>query len=201
MRGVILAGGAAARFGGAPKGLQEVGGRRILDRVIAACMAAFDTPPLLVAGDPQASAWQPGLEVVPDLLPGHGPLGGLLTAVVRGPAPVLVVAWDMPFVSAELLRRLADGLHEADVCLPASPGRRSVEPLCAAYGPGCEPAIRAALDRGERQLVAFHHAVRTTILAWHEVAAFGDPSTLFLNVNTPDDLERARLIDAAPPSP
>lgn len=201
MRGVILAGGAAARFGGTAKGLQEVGGRRILDRVTAACTAAFGVSPLLVANDPQAEAWVPGMDVVPDLLPGHGPLGGLLTAVVCGPAPVVVVAWDMPFVSAGLLRRLADGLQAADVCLPASRGRRGVEPLCAAYGPRCEPAIRAALARGDRQLVAFHDAVRTAILPLHEVATFGDPSALFLNVNTPDDLEHARRLDGAPSPP
>ena len=80
--------------------------------------------------------------------PGLGSLGGIYTAVVEAPAPVVCVAWDMPFVSEALLRRLADGLETHDACLPQSDGRRGVEPLCAAYGPACREAIARSLDAG-----------------------------------------------------
>ena len=196
MRGVILAGGHATRFGGQPKGLLAVGGRRVLDRVMEACTTAFVVPPLVVANDPSAATWAPHLDVVPDLLPDAGPLGGLLTAIECGPAPVVVVAWDMPFVTAPLLRALADGLAGADLCLPASPGRRGVEPLCAAYGAACGPAIRASLAAGAREAIAFHASVRVRVLPLDVIAAFGDPRHLFDNVNTPDDLHRANRADA-----
>lgn len=191
MRGAILAGGGATRFGGRPKGLESVGGVRILDRLVDAFLDAFGTLPLLIANDPDAAEWRPDLHVLPDIHPGAGALGGILTAVSAGPQPVVCVAWDMPFVPAALLRRLADELGAVDAVLPASGGRRGVEPMCAGYGPGCRPAIESAITAGDLRAIAFHSAVRTCILPVETIASFGDPSTLFFNVNSQDDLTQA----------
>ena len=192
MRPVILAGGGATRYGGRPKGLETVGGVRIIDRLIGAFGEVFSTPPLLVANDPAAAGWGTGLEIHTDTRPGEGALGGLLTAltIARG-APVVVAAWDMPFVPPALLRELAAGLATHDAFLPASGGPRGVEPMLAAYGPACLPAIGAALDRGDRRAIAFHDAVRVGILPVERVASHGDPALLFLNVNTPEELAHA----------
>jgi molybdopterin-guanine dinucleotide biosynthesis protein A len=188
VRGAILAGGGATRFGGKPKGLEVVGGERILDRLARVMTAAFDGPPLLVANAPEAPDWRPDLRTVPDVRPGLGSLGGIYTAVVEAPAPVVCVAWDMPFVTEALLRRLADGLLEHDACLPQSDGRRGVEPLCAAYGPACREAIARSLDEGDLRAIAFHARIGVGILPLSEVVRFGDPELLFFNVNTTDDL-------------
>jgi molybdopterin-guanine dinucleotide biosynthesis protein A len=188
----ILAGGGATRFGGRPKGLETVAGRRILDRLVDACVAALGREPLLVANDPQATSWRPDLRVVPDVVPGLGALGGILTAVTLAPAPVVCVAWDMPFVTPPLLRALAEGLDGADACLPESGGRRGLEPLCAAYGPACESAIRRALAANDHRAIAFHPFVRVAILKVDRVRTFGDPAILFFNVNTTGDLARAQ---------
>jgi molybdopterin-guanine dinucleotide biosynthesis protein A len=176
---------------GEPKGLLEVGGSRILDRVVDAFVEALGTLPLLVANAPGAAAWRTDLRVVSDRRPGLGSLGGLYTAVMEAPAPVVSVAWDMPFVPAALIRELALGLAEQDVCIPASGGRRGVEPLCAAYGPACGPAMAEALDRGDLRAIAFHQAVRVQVVPEERVRRFGDPARLFFNVNTADDLVRA----------
>ncbi|MBA3257845.1 MAG: molybdenum cofactor guanylyltransferase [Gemmatimonadales bacterium] len=191
MRGAILAGGGATRFGGRPKGLELVGGERILDRLADTMAAAFGAAPLLVANAPEAAGWRPGLRVVADVRPNLGSLGGIYTAVVETPAPVVCVAWDMPFVSPDLLRRLADGLDDHDAVLPQSDGRRGVEPLCAAYGPACREAIAATLDEGDLRAIGFHRRIRVGILPLAEVARRGDPALLFFNVNTADDLARA----------
>jgi molybdopterin-guanine dinucleotide biosynthesis protein A len=150
--------------------------------------AAFDGPPLLVANAPEAPDWRPEIRTVADLRPGLGSLGGIYTAVAQAPAPVVCVAWDMPFVSETLLRRLADGLLEHDAFLPQSDGRRGVEPLCAAYGPACLEAIAHSLDEGDLRAIAFHGRIRVGILPLSEVGRFGDPELLFFNVNTADDL-------------
>jgi molybdopterin-guanine dinucleotide biosynthesis protein A len=191
VRGVVLAGGAAARFGGRPKGLERVGGERILDRVVRAVERTTGRPPLLVANDPAAGDWHPGIAVVPDTRGGCGSLGGIYTAVAAGDGPALVVAWDMPFISPDLLEALARRSEGYDAFLPESGGRRGIEPLCAVYGPACGPAIRARLDRDDLRAIAFHEDVRVGTLPLAEVAAFGDPATLFFNVNTAEDLARA----------
>lgn len=194
IRGAIIAGGAARRFGGGPKGLASVGGERILDRLVAAFEEALGDVPLLVANDAEAASWRRGLRVVGDLEPGGGALGGLYTAVVEGPAPVVCAAWDMPFVTPAFIERLASGLSSADAVLPASMGRRGVEPLCAAYGERCRSPMAEALSRGDLRAVSFHDAVQTCILPLDEVRRFRDPALLFFNVNTEDDLEQAGLL-------
>jgi molybdopterin-guanine dinucleotide biosynthesis protein A len=191
VRGAVLAGGAAQRYGGEPKGLLEVGGRRILDRVVDALVAGTGGLPLLVANAPDASSWRPDLATTPDTRPDCGSIGGIYTAVTSGSGPVLCVAWDMPFVTDHLLRALADGSAGYDAFLPESGGRRGLEPLCAVYGPACGPAIERQLALGDLRAIGFHSDVRVGTLSLDRVRQLGDPDVLFLNVNTPEDLARA----------
>jgi len=189
--GAILAGGGATRFGGKPKGLEQVGGERILDRLVTVLTSALGQPPLLVANAPDAGDWRPDLRTVSDVRPGLGSLGGIYTAVAEAPAPVVCVAWDMPFVSESLIRALAIGLDQHDAMVPQSSGRRGVEPLCAAYGPGCRDAIAHSLTAGDLRAIGFHERVRVGILTLAQVRALADPDFVFFNVNTADDLARA----------
>ena len=191
VRGAVIAGGESTRFDGRPKGLELVGGVRILDRLVGVFEEALGDSPILVANAEDAGTWRPGLAVVPDTRPGNGALGGIYTAVLAAPAPVVCVAWDMPFVPAPLLRALADGLAEADACLPASGGPRGVEPLCGAYGAAAGPAIAAALDAGDLRAIGFHDRIKVGILSSIAVRAFGDPAVMFFNVNTSDHLAEA----------
>ncbi len=191
IRGAIIAGGQATRFGGRPKGLEAVGGVRILDRLVAAFEEAFSVAPILIANAADAATWRPDLRVVADVRPGMGSLGGIYTAILAAPAPVVLAAWDMPFVSTGLLRALADGLRDADACLPESNGPRGLEPLCAAYGPACGPAIEASLEAGDLRAVGFHDRIKVGILSTTRVRTLGDPAALFFNVNTADDLAEA----------
>jgi molybdopterin-guanine dinucleotide biosynthesis protein A len=191
LRGAVLAGGAARRYGGRPKGLVELGGRRILDRVVDAVRGVTGAPPLLVANAPDGPGWRPDLHTVPDVRPGCGSLGGIYTAVVSGAGPVLCIAWDMPFVTPGLLRALVDGSAGYDAFLPESDGKRGVEPLCAVYGPACAPAIERRLARGDLKAIGFHPEVKVGTLPLERVREFGEPDVLFFNVNTPEDLERA----------
>ena len=191
MNGAIVAGGLATRFGGKPKGLERIHGIRILDRLVEGFLEAFGEPPILIANAPEGATWRPGLRTVRDVVPGLGALGGIYTAVKEAPAPVVLVAWDMPFVTPSLLKELAAGLEAADACLPESDGPRGLEPLCAAYGPAVGPAIEAGLARGDRRAIAFHDSVRVAILNDAKIRSLGDPGRLFFNVNTAEDLERA----------
>ena len=199
--GVILAGGQARRYGGAPKGLERIGGHRIIDRVARVLAAAADGL-LLVANDPDADSWLPGVPVAADVRPGNGSLGGIHAALTYAAKPVLVVAWDMPFVPAALLAELRTLGRGADVAVPESASTRGVEPLCAYYDPACLGPIERHLDAGDRRVVGFYDDVRVARMPDLQVRRFGDPALMFLNVNSPDELvlaERhaARIDDAA----
>jgi molybdopterin-guanine dinucleotide biosynthesis protein A len=189
--GVILAGGRATRFAGAPKGLARVGGSRIVDRVAEALGGCDEL--LVVANDDEATRWLPGVPVARDVRPGLGALGGLHTAISHAREAALVVAWDMPFVGASLLgelRALASGAYDAVVpCGPAG-----AEPLCALYTRSCLHVAERLLSAGERRARALSEAVPTWWMECEDVARHGDPRTLFFSVNTPEDLTAAEVV-------
>ena len=186
LTGVILAGGQATRYGGLPKGLERVRGVRIVDRVRSALEPAVDDL-LLIANDPGACEWVPGVRCESDVLRDVGSIAGIHAALVHAGGPVLVVAWDMPFVPTALLRALRAAGETADAAVPESDSRRGLEPLCAFYGPACVPAIEQRVASGDRRVVAFYDDVRLARVPAVDVAAFGDPALLFMNINTPEE--------------
>jgi molybdenum cofactor guanylyltransferase len=191
----ILAGGRARRLGGMVKNTLVLDGVRIIDRQIAVLRSVAD-PIFIIAqnAEPFASL---GLAVVPDVLPGCGALGGIYTAIVRSPRPrTLVVAGDLPFLSAALLERLAE-TTDADVVVPRGP--RGYEPLCAVYSSACAEPIRRRLDRGSLKASVLPEGVRVEEIGPETLAAYDPDGLLFVNVNTPHDYERARdLIESLP---
>lgn len=199
LTGVVLAGGRASRFGGRPKGLASVGGARILDRVADALAATTDVL-LLIAHAPDADRWLPGVRVAGDVHPGCGALGGLHAALTHASGDVLVLAWDMPFVPPSLLAELRDvGRAGAHAVLPLHPDGHP-EPLCAFYAAPCRALAESLLARGERRAGALADAASAVRLTPAEVARHGDPRTLLLSVNTPEDLARAAtLVDTGAP--
>ena len=193
--GVILAGGANRRYG-SHKALARIGGRTILERTIDA-LAPTVRHVVIVANEPELYRGY-GPEVRPDVRPGHGVLGGILTAVGWAAEErceaALVLGCDMPFLPTSLLARIAEEAGPEGVTVPASDGRRGFEPLCAAYGIGTREQMEAALDRGERKVISFFPHVPVRILDFDTVNRFGDPSRMFLNVNRPEDRERAERL-------
>lgn len=190
LSGAIVAGGMSARFAGQPKGLRVVGGIRIIDRVAAALRQIVRTV-VLVANDPQASGWLPDTPVHSDGRPERGSLVGLETAIRHARGPVVVVAWDMPFVSPELLALIVRSQGSgAGAVVPE--GRRGLEPMCALYTQECLPAIERALDRGELRLSSvLTQMPRLVRIPVARVSDLGDPDRLFFNVNTQAQLEAA----------
>lgn len=171
-------------------------GTRVLDRVASALREATDDL-LLVANDPAADAWLPGVPCVRDLRRQRGPLGGVHAALTHSNGAVLVVAWDMPFVAPALLaelRRLGRGGHAAVV--PEGAGGR-LEPACALYAPSSRLELERWLDGGRSGAAAFLlHCPGVLRLPLAEVSRFGDPARLFFSVNTPAALAEAEAFAA-----
>jgi molybdopterin-guanine dinucleotide biosynthesis protein A len=184
--GAILAGGLATRYAGTPKGLERVGGVRIIDRARAALEPVVDEL-LLIANDDAAPDWLPDVRCERDVLRDVGSIAGIHAALVHAQTPVIVVAWDMPFVSTDLLATLREVGEDVDAAVPESDSRRGLEPLCAYYTPACLPAIEHRVAAGDRRIVAFYDDVRVARVSVDVVAKFGDPALLFMNVNTPEE--------------
>jgi molybdopterin-guanine dinucleotide biosynthesis protein A len=177
----ILAGGRATRLGGVNKGALEVGGTPIVDRQLEALRSV--TRDIFVVGPPHPLWTARGLRVVADEFDGGGPLAGIYTALLHSPADrTLVVGCDMPFLSPDVLSRLAS-VADAEVVVARS--SRGIEPLCAIYSRACAAEIRGRLERGAYEA--------STLPAGFRVAEVGVARDLvFVNVNTPHDYERAK---------
>ena len=132
-----------------------------------------------------------------DAAPDQGPLAGLLAALEGAPGrAALLLGVDLPLVPKHLLERLVALGPSVDAVVPVSP--RGSEPLCALYGATCLEPVRRRVAAGDLTMTAFWPDVRVRELGPAELEAFGNPSELFLNVNAPEDYERALGLGAGP---
>lgn len=145
---VVLAGGAARRLGGADKPGVRVGGRALLDRVLAACADARTT---VVVADPRPTA-RPVTWAREDP-PGGGPLAALGAGLHHTTAQdVVVLSADLPFLAADTVQHLLTALRTSDAdgaLLTDAEGRD--QPLVAAYRADAlrrELAVLAAAGAG-----------------------------------------------------
>jgi len=193
--GVCLCGGGSRRMG-RDKALLPLGERRLIDYPLEA-LGAVAGRTVLACGERPRYA-ELGLPLALDTGPGAGPLRGLLAGLEAARTPwVVALACDMPRASAGALEALLGHAArcELDACLAET--ERGTQPLFAAYRSHCAPAVRAALERGERRLVAFHgepfvpasgapRPLRIGSLRLEERAGEA------LNVNTPEELRAER---------
>jgi molybdopterin-guanine dinucleotide biosynthesis protein MobB len=131
-----------------------------------------------------------GLPVVTDALQVRGSAVGIYTALLASPTDrVLCLACDMPFVTPDLVRRLVERSAGYDVYVPRH--GPYYQPLCAVYAKSAADAYERFLDEGGRRIFSVYSQVNTGYLDLGD-GRFGDPDELFMNVNTPADLEAAR---------
>jgi len=185
--GLLLTGGASRRMG-SDKALLEVGGQRLADRAAAALAAVAE--PVLEVG-PGRSA----LRCVREDPPGSGPLAAVAAgaAALRAgghDGPVIVLAVDMPFVTVELLRLLADRPGPA-TAVPWAGGHPQV--LCARYGPEALAGVERLRAAGGVSLKRLVEAMDANgEVGWiqpEEWRAVAGPEAL-ADVDTPGDLRR-----------
>ncbi len=190
--GVVQAGGKSTRMGGRPKALIQLGGRSIVERVVAALTPVVDGV-LVVTNTPELYAFL-GLPMVADVYPDHGSLGGIYSGLSAAGEIAFTVACDMPFLHPEVVRLVVARAGEGDVVIPRV--GEQYETMHAAYGKACLPHIEERLRAGRLRIVGFFDRVRVVEIGEAEIARFRDPAVAFMNVNTPDELERARALAA-----
>jgi molybdopterin-guanine dinucleotide biosynthesis protein A len=184
--GLLLTGGGSRRMG-IDKAALVVDGERLAERAAAALAAVVS--PVLEVGPGRTS-----LPVVTEADPGAGPLGALAAGADAlshhgHEGGAVVLATDLPFVTAQLVRALASHSSEATV-VPVVAGRR--QPLAARYSPsalGLAPGLFAA---GRRALTALLDEVDVVELREDDLTPLVDLRELE-DVDTPEDLARLGL--------
>ncbi|TIT01800.1 molybdenum cofactor guanylyltransferase MobA [Mesorhizobium sp.] len=196
--GIILAGGQSRRMGGGDKSLFALGGRRVLDHVVARLAPQVGPLALSANGDPSRFA-KFGLPVLADTVEGYaGPLAGVLTGLEWASmacSAVVTVAGDTPFFPEDLVGRLAAVVKERPgaIAVASSGGKR--HPTFALWPLGLHDALRRFLvDEDNRRVFAFierHGFVDVEFPMWNSGGREIDP---FFNINTPDDLAEAERL-------
>jgi len=195
---VVLAGGAGRRLGGVDKAGLVVGGRTLLDRVLSA--AAGVAGRLVVVGPPRPVALGPAVIFLEEEAPGGGPVPAVVAALkaTGGASVVVVLAVDLPLLTGPDLGRMVAALTEADppvgAVAAASPSGRP-NPLLAAYRADALRQAVSELGTGAGMAAARLLPADVVVIDLGAVAT--------LNLNTPDDLERAaelagRLVRRSP---
>ncbi len=189
-RGVALAiqcGGESRRMGG-DKALLPFAGGTLLDWVRDRVTPLFEHV-FIVARDVSRYGHM-GLPVVTDALQTRGSAVGVYTAIAASPEEhVLCLACDMPFVPSEVLLVLAEGRADYQVYVPRH--GEYMQPLCAVYSRSVGPVYQDFLMAGRRRIDSLYPEVFTGYLDVGD-GRYGDPDTIFMNVNTPVELEAAR---------
>ena len=189
---LVFGGGRATRLGGVNKALLEVGGVRIIDRILETVAPLADEIVLLTN---DSSLEEIGsLRLVYDAVPHAGVLPALAAGLATATHNVCIaVACDMPFVSRALFEYLLQLLTDdaADVVIPRTEGY--LEPMHAVYRRDTvRAAITNALARGEQRMNSYFREVHVREVTEPEWRRLDPRGRAFFNVNTPDDLADAR---------
>lgn len=192
--GVVLAGGRSRRMG-RDKAVLRLDGETLLERAARrlerALAAAFgeERAEVVIAGGDRRHPGSRDRARVRDG-PGGGPAAGILGAAAARPGhDLVVVACDLPRLPAALLSRLA-AAGAGDLLVPRHAG--GIEPLCARWGQAALRALAARVAAGEMALHAVAADPGLDVRYLEGEALSGDPAEIFLNLNTPADLDRLR---------
>ena len=182
----ILTGGSGRRLGGVFKPGLQFGGRSILERQVKTLHAAGIHRIVCVGRAP--SAGLPLLPFAADVLTGSA-LGGIYSALLIATTPVvLVLAGDLPLVSAPLLEALA-ALDDRDAIVPRLNGRW--HPLCASFNRRIAPRLKKRLDAGQLRVTAALAELKVHEIGDAELRRLDAHEALLININTPDDYQHA----------
>lgn len=187
---VVLAGGTGTRLGGG-KPWRTLAGRRLVD--LALERARELCPQVVVSAADCADFADLTCPVVADRWPGQGPLAALVTVFLDTPATsMLLLPVDAPLMRPALLRRILElRLGQKAVCCQGPGG---LEPLMAWYSRDCLPWAQRLVQAGERRPHRLLKQVKAYTMSREEVARVDPEDLSFINVNFPQDLERAERL-------
>ena len=185
LQAFILAGGASSRMG-TDKSLLPIEGQTFTGRIAETLLKLTDT--VSVVGRETDLR----LPAVPDVYPQWGALGGLhaaLTACKRDWA--IVVACDLPFVTAELFSFLAEKRMDHEAVVPIQEDERP-QPLAALYRvEPCRQRATELIEAGRRRPLDLLEAVKTRWVSFAEIRNLDQAQRFFVNINTPSDYYEA----------
>ncbi|MFC2052092.1 molybdenum cofactor guanylyltransferase [Chloroflexota bacterium] len=191
---IILAGGKNLRMGRS-KASEIIGGKSLIEHVIER-LRPLTRQILIVTSQQRPDLTVAGVETLVDLYPDRGPLAGIYTGLrYSQPSHSIVVACDMPFLNAGLLRHMVKLSRNFDAVVPRLEEGK-VEPLHAVYSKSCLSVMEGMMKHNQLGVHSFLEAVNVRYVEREECQRL-DPELLsFFNINYQSDLDRAIMLAA-----
>ncbi len=184
----ILAGGKSTRMG-TDKAFVEFEGETLLAHALLKAKTVA-TQVRIVGPREKFELYGP---VIEDVFPERGPLGGIHAALETTPTDLnLVLAVDMPYVTTDFLKYLADQARATDalVTLPRADGQW--QPLCAVYRRAFLELVQPALEAGRNRIDALFQPEVLRVIDETELTEGDFDAAMFHNLNRPEDVVRSR---------
>ncbi len=192
---IILAGGRNRRFG-RNKALEPIEGQSLIERVIESIKPLTNQILVVTSPEKTETPFTGKVEILTDIYPARGPLGGIYTGLQAARSQYsIVVACDMPFLNASLLRHMLELAHDFDAVVPQL-GEAQIEPLHAIYARSCLAGMKSMLEQGQLRINSFLKTIRVRYIDKAECQEL-DPELLsFFNINYRSDLELAMALSS-----
>lgn len=180
---LILCGGRSKRMG-RPKAFLPFGGTTMVEHLLATTRDIFNEV-YLVTNDPDSFEHITD-DIVKDILPYRGPLGGILSGLLVSSNPYsFVIACDMPLVNLKLIRQMAAQRHDTDVLVLSH--KEGIEPLLGIYSKNCIKPLEESLFAGQLKVHDFLSGLKAKIFEYKDDFGSGAELPPFFNINTPQD--------------
>jgi molybdopterin-guanine dinucleotide biosynthesis protein A len=195
MTSIILAGGKSLRLGQS-KALQVIEGKSLIQWVVDR-LAILSTEIIIATAHGEAISCSSAVRIktVADSYPGKGPLVGIYSGLIASSSSrAIVVGCDTPFLSVSLLEYMSQICSKFDVVVPQI--KDKLEPLCAVYSKNCVAPIQWLLEQNELRISKLFTPVKVKYVEEDEINRFDPKHLSFFNINSQDDLERAKGLAA-----
>jgi molybdenum cofactor guanylyltransferase len=189
---IILAGGKASRMKGRDKAFLKIGDEPLIKKQLRTLRELFKRI-VIVTNSPakyKRLKLPKGTRLIRDVIPDKGPLGGIYSGLAgSGSFYNFVVACDMPFINAALIRYMQSCIKkDIDIVVPFINGRP--QPLFAFYSRSCIPFIEARLNQNRLRVMDLFKDLRIKIIAYKNGQKFDSPNRMCYNINTKEDLQK-----------
>ncbi len=186
----VLAGGKSSRMGkDRDKAFLDLDGRSLLSRALELAATVSDNVSIVGNG----AKYFPFGKTVDDVYPEHGPLGGIHAALTASQSRLnLILAVDLPFLEASFLHYLVSEASRGSALVTVSKSVERWQPLCAVYRREFAAEAEKALRRGRNKIDPLFAQVETRLIDDDELSRMNFSPTMFHNLNSPQDFERAQ---------
>ena len=186
--GIILAGGKNIRMG-KNKAFLEIEGQRVIDRTVALLKGLFSQV-ILVTNEPLEYSYL-DLEIAADIIPKSGALVGIYTGLLYSSyTHSFITACDMPLLNRKIIEYMLSINRNYDVIIPHL--NDGYHPLHALYSKRCMKFIGELIRNDNLKIINFFKKVKVREITPDEINSLDPTMNAFLNINSPEDLERVK---------